>query len=194
MNKQTFLDGLRSALAQLPADEIDKTLSYFGEIIDDRMEEGMSEEEAVASMESIDVLAARIINDAPVMGKAVRKAKKSGISSAVWIVLAVIGFPVWFPLLMAIFAVIISMFVVLIALIISLMAVVIGLGVGGIVTIIGGLFSGILSGYGVLFVVGTGFLLAGIAILLCFPVFYLIKALWAGMKALGRKIRSWFKR
>lgn len=194
MNRQTFLDGLRSALNQLPADEIEKTLSYYGEIIDDRIEDGMSEDEAVASMEPIEVLASRVINDAPPMNKAVRKAKASGIPTGVWVVLTIIGFPIWFPLLIAIFAVLFSVFVALIAIIVALFAVVIGLGLGGIVTVITGIAAGWLTGPVALLMIGAGLLITGLAILLAFPVAYLIKGVWAGIKALGRKIRSWFKR
>ena len=63
MDKRTFLDGLRTALVSLPASEIDKTVAYYEEMIDDRIEEGMSEEEAVASMEPIGVLAQMCIRD-----------------------------------------------------------------------------------------------------------------------------------
>ena len=49
MNKKDFLDALNRRLATLSAQEREKSLLYFSEMIDDRIEEGMSEEEAVSS-------------------------------------------------------------------------------------------------------------------------------------------------
>ena len=50
MQKTEFLDRLRTALADLPAEELEKTLGYYAEMIEDRMEDGMDEEAAVAAM------------------------------------------------------------------------------------------------------------------------------------------------
>lgn len=50
MQKTEFLDRLRAALADLPAEELEKTLGYYAEMIEDRMEDGMDEEAAVAAM------------------------------------------------------------------------------------------------------------------------------------------------
>jgi uncharacterized membrane protein len=194
MNKQMFLDGLRSALSSLPPDEIEKTLAYYGEIIDDRIEEGMSEEEAVASMEPIEVLAARVIDEAPPMNKAVRKAKTSGISTVWLVILAILGFPIWFPLLIALCSAAIAIFAALLVVMIALIAVVVGLAVGGIFAVTTGLFASWATGPYILLIIGSGMLLVGIAILLFFPVMYLIKGIWAGLVALARKIRSWFRR
>ena len=45
MKKQTFLDMLKKRLSGLPKQEIAERLTFYNEMIDDRMEEGMSEEE-----------------------------------------------------------------------------------------------------------------------------------------------------
>jgi uncharacterized membrane protein len=58
MTKSEFLNQLRSRISNLPPDEVERTISYFTEIIDDRIEDGMSEQEAVAGMESIDTIIA----------------------------------------------------------------------------------------------------------------------------------------
>ena len=50
MQKQAFLDALRSQLAGLPEAEINERLNFYSEMIDDRMEEGLTEEEAVDAM------------------------------------------------------------------------------------------------------------------------------------------------
>ncbi len=194
MDKRTFLDGLRTALVSLPASEIDKTVAYYEEMIDDRIEDGMSEEEAVASMEPIGVLAQRIINDTPAVNRAVRKAKQSSVPAIIWVLLAILGLPIWLPLLCLAFGLIISAFALLFGLIISLIAVVLGLSIGGIVGIVFALCHLGVSGMSAVFAVGLCLIGIGLGILLAFPVAYLIKGIWSGIKALGRKIGSLFTR
>ena len=194
MDKRTFLDGLRTALVSLPASEIDKTVAYYEEMIDDRIEDGMSEEEAVASMEPIGVLAQRIINDTPAVNRAVRKAKQSSVPAIIWVLLAILGLPIWLPLLCLACGLIISAFALLFGLIISLIAVVLGLSIGGIVGIVFALCHLGVSGMSAVFAVGLCLIGIGLGILLAFPVAYLIKGIWSGIKALGRKIGSLFTR
>ena len=49
MNKQEFLVQLRNALSGLPKDDIEERIEFYSEMIEDRIEEGLSEEEAIAS-------------------------------------------------------------------------------------------------------------------------------------------------
>ena len=48
MNKQEFLDELRKGLCGLPSEDIEERINFYSEMIDDRMEEGLTEEESVA--------------------------------------------------------------------------------------------------------------------------------------------------
>ena len=50
MNKTEFVLELAQRLSHLPWSEIEERVNYYGEMIDDRMEEGLSEKEAVAAM------------------------------------------------------------------------------------------------------------------------------------------------
>lgn len=54
MDKKSFLDGLKKSLSFLPNDELERTIAYYNEMISDRIDAGMSEEEAVAAVGSID--------------------------------------------------------------------------------------------------------------------------------------------
>ena len=54
MNKQEFLDRLRKGLSGLPQAEREERLLFYSEMIDDRMEEGLTEEEAVAALGSLE--------------------------------------------------------------------------------------------------------------------------------------------
>ena len=69
MTKNEFLNQLRARLAHLNPQEREKSVAYYAEMIDERMEEGMSEAEAVASMEDVGVIAARIAAEHPVQPK-----------------------------------------------------------------------------------------------------------------------------
>ncbi len=53
MNKKEFIERLCMGLKSLPADEAQKTVLFYSEAINDRMEDGMTEEQAVAAMGSI---------------------------------------------------------------------------------------------------------------------------------------------
>ena len=50
MGKQEFLEALRRELSGLPASEADRSASFIEEMIDDRIEDGASEVEAVAAL------------------------------------------------------------------------------------------------------------------------------------------------
>jgi len=63
MTKHKFLKKLSYELRFLEKVEREKSLSYYHEIIDDRIESGLNEEEAVFEMDSISVIAEGIISD-----------------------------------------------------------------------------------------------------------------------------------
>ena len=50
MTKQNFLDKLRTKLKALPKKEVEECLSFYSEMIDDRIEEGLSECDAVSAI------------------------------------------------------------------------------------------------------------------------------------------------
>lgn len=52
MSKADFLRLLERALAQLSEEERQKNLEYYSELLDDMMEEGMTEAEATAKLGS----------------------------------------------------------------------------------------------------------------------------------------------
>lgn len=50
LNKEQFLAALRARITGLPKDDLERTLQYYREMIDDRIEDGMTEFEAVADV------------------------------------------------------------------------------------------------------------------------------------------------
>lgn len=64
MTRELFLQDLNNALAGMDDDEVESILAYYSEMIDDRMEAGMTEEDAVNAMEPVDVIASRVLSEA----------------------------------------------------------------------------------------------------------------------------------
>ncbi len=97
MNKRQFLAEIGTRLRSLPQGDVEKSLDYYSEMIDDRMENGVSEEEAVAAMGSVDDIAAQILLETPFPTLVKARLKPSRALKAWEIVLLILGSPVWFP-------------------------------------------------------------------------------------------------
>ena len=65
MTKSEFIDELCRRLRLMPADEAQKTVIFYSESIDDRIEDGMTEEEAVAAVGSIDDIVREVMGSTP---------------------------------------------------------------------------------------------------------------------------------
>ena len=63
MTKAEFLEQIKAKIAHLPYEDLRKNLDFYSEMIEDRMEEGLTEEEAVATMEPPEVIAAKILEE-----------------------------------------------------------------------------------------------------------------------------------
>lgn len=185
MLKQEFLAQLRDALCGLPQCDIDERLTFYSEIIDDRMEDGLPEEEAVAAVGSVDEIFAQVVADIP-FSKIVKERIKPKRRLTAWeIVLLALGSPIWLSLGIAAFAVILSLYISLWAVVISLWAIfaaLAGCALGGIVAAIVFACSGnLLTGIAVL---GAGILLAGLSIFM----FFGCKAATKGTVLLAKKM------
>ena len=122
MTKMKFLMSLHDRLSGLPRDDVEERLLFYSEMIEDRMEEGLSEEEAVAAIGTVDEIADQIISETPLMKLAKRKIKPKRRLRTWEIVLLAVGSPIWLSLLIAAFAVILSLYVSLWSVIVSLWA------------------------------------------------------------------------
>lgn len=63
MNKNEFLKKLRKRLKSYPRSEVDEALSYYEEMVADKMEYGKSEEQAVAEFGEVSLVAASIAGE-----------------------------------------------------------------------------------------------------------------------------------
>lgn len=182
MNKAEYLDTLREKLTETAISNIDSRIEFYSEMIDDRMEDGMTEEEAVASMESIDSIVATSKLEKPIttlvkekVKESKKKAEKSG-HTGLWIVLAIIGFPVWFPLGIVFAAVFFSLYIVLWSMILVFFCVELAFGVTALGCLLGSLiFWGSLNFPTVLCFIGCALVLGSLAFLLWNPILALCK-------------------
>lgn len=188
MKKIEFLIQLRDRLAGLDESEILESLEYWGELIDDRMEEGMNEESAVASVGTPAAAAGAILSEKPI-AKLVKARVKPKRRLAVWeIVLFWVGSPIWLSLIIAALAVVLSVYVSIWAVVVSIWAAEFSFAVTALATPVLAIVSG---NVGVaLFYLGAGLLLAGLAIFL----FYGCKATTRGAVWLGAWLFRCLKR
>ena len=96
MNKQEFLGALRRGLLGLTEEDIENSVEFYSEMIDDRIDEGMSEDEAVADIGSANEVIQQILSEASLTKLVKRKVKKNRSLKGWEIVLLIAGSPVWF--------------------------------------------------------------------------------------------------
>ena len=190
MNKQEFLISLRKNLSGLPQNDIEERLTFYSEMIDDRIEDGLSEEEAIFEIGNVDDITKQIIADIPFTKLAKEKIRPKRRLKAWEIVLIILGFPVWLPLLISAFAVILSLYILLWSVIISLWAVFASLAacsVGGILACVIFVAGGNeASGFAMF---AAGLVCAGLTIFM----FYGCKAVTDGIVILTKKMAIWIK-
>lgn len=169
MNKKEFLAALRAGLAGLPEADVQHWLDFYSEIIEDRMEEGMTEPEAVADVGSVQDLVAQILSETP-LPKLVHAKVKPKRPLKTWeIVLLVLGSPVWVPLLFAGILMVLACYAVLWAVIVSLYVLDLSLALSGVAFILAAFFQ--LNAQQVLsqlFFVGIGLVCGGLSVFLFF--------------------------
>ena len=101
MTKKEFLSSLESKLQGLPKEDINNRLDFYSEMIDDRIEEGKTEDQAIEEIGSVDEVVEQIAEETPLL-KLVKERIKPKRSLRAWeIIVIILGFPLWLPLLLA---------------------------------------------------------------------------------------------
>ena len=189
MTKEEFINALSTSLRGLSDEDIRKSVDYYEEIIDDRMEDGKTEEDAVSGLGTIDEIKDQILEEVPITKIVKEKIKPKRALKAWEIVLLIIGSPVWIPVTAAFIIVALWLYLcfwlIILCLYLSDFAIFIS-GFGGIVLAFvqqNGFNTG-------LFLAGCGVALIGVAILLFFGFTQIAK----GMIWLSKKIALGIKR
>ena len=170
MNKEEFLTELGDRLSGLPRDAVEDRLSYYGELVDLRMEGGMTEAQAVASIGTLNETVGQIMSEIP-LTKLMKRTMAQQKETHLWkILLLVLTFPIWFSLLISLFAIVLSIGITFWALVIAFFFT----GIAIVAAAVFGLF--VAAGYvfmgkpmGGVFFVGVSLILAGLSI-----VFFLL--------------------
>ena len=184
MTKHEFITQLRDRLSELPEREVEERLSFYVEMIDDRIEDGRTEQEAVADLGPLDEVVAQIVADIPLLQIAKKRITPTRRLKAWEIVLLAVGSPVWASLLIAALAVLIALYASFWAIIVSLWA-----AFGSLVgCALGGVISGLALSVGAnlpagMALIGAGAVCAGLSVLL----FFACKAATKGLVVLASK-------
>lgn len=195
MNKKEFLDILQARLAGLPQEDIKRSLEFYGEMIDDRIEEGMDEQQAVKEIGSVDEVVAQILSETPLQRLLKEKAKPSRTLRVWEIVLLALGSPVWASLLLAAACVFFSVYILIWSLVLVIYCVSVSFAAGAVSGAAGSimlLFMG--NPLSALLFFGAGLICAGITVFMFFASKDITVAIAGLSKMLLIKIKSMFLR
>ena len=198
MTKRDFLMKLEEGLRFLPPSERQERLTFYSEMIDDRMEEGLSEEEAVGAIGDLESILSQSAPEAfPLTPapEAVCPPKSKPKTGPLTLLLLILGATLWLSLLLAGFAVVLSLVITLWSVVVSLYAVfasLIGCAVG---LILGGavfLFWG--RGVSGIAVIAVGLICAGLSVFSFVLCKAATKGVWRLCQNAARFIKHLFVR
>ena len=194
MDKYDFLLALEARLEGLPEADRQASLDFYSEMLDDLVEGGMTEAEAVATLGSVDTIAEEILMDTP-LPKLVKAKMKKRRLSGLEITLLAVGFPIWLPIGIALLAVVFAIYISLWAVVVSLYAANVAMAAcapTGILAAVVLFASG--KPTAALLFLGAGLALAGLSILWFLLCNLTAKGMWKLGKLTLRGIKACFIR
>lgn len=124
MNKKEFNLDLKEKLnIYLPSHDIEKTLSFFNEIIDDKIEEGISEEIAVSQLGNIENIIDQILEDHNIQKRKTKMVWRFwpyNLPTAPLIALLILASPLLLSVVAIIFSLIVSILAIVGAVVVSI--------------------------------------------------------------------------
>ena len=194
MDKYDFLLALEARLEGLPEADRQASLDFYSEMLDDLVEGGMTETEAVASLGSPETIAEEILLEMP-LPKLVKAKMKKRRLSGLEITLLAVGFPIWLPIGIALLAVVFAIYISLWAVVVSLYAANVAMAACAPTGILAAvvLFASGKPAAALLFL-GAGLALAGLSILWFLLCNLTAKGMWKLGKLTLRGIKACFIR
>ena len=195
MKKEEFLSKLKSRLNGLPKSDIEERISFYSEMIDDRVSEGKTEDEAVADLGGVDHVVRQIANDTPLVNLVSERIKPKRTLKGWEVVLIVLGFPMWFPLLMTFISLLFTFYILIwvgVIVVFSLFVSMVGGTLSGIIAMFSGQLVGIPGGFGLS--AGVALFCFGAAILLYFLLGTVTKLTIKLSRKILIGVKSWFIR
>lgn len=194
MLRDEFLSILAERLSGIPKEDLDRTLEYYNEIISDKLEDGMTEVEAINSLGTLDEIVNNTLKEIP-FKKLVKEKLNLNRKLKTWeIVLLSTTAIIWIPILIVMLAVALVLYVCLWSGVITLASGAVSCAATSLIIILGimDLFT---ANFGSgLVLIGIGMTSLGMAILLGLLTFKLAKIMIIVCKKLVLKIKSLFIR
>lgn len=162
MNKEQFLSEIKKRLKYLPQSDIAPSLDYYEEMIDDYIENGMTPDEAVAKMGTVDDAVDHILSELSAEDLKDRRPLRAkeivilAFASPLILVFASVAL----ALIISVWAVIVSLYAAVLSLAVSALAAIIA---AVAFTVLGKISEAVLS-------VGAFLALSGVAVLMLFAV------------------------
>lgn len=190
MTKEMFLRELSRKLHQLPEKELKQQLSYYEELLNDMMEDGITEEDAIYKLGDIQEIVEEILQEQPITTLVKTKVRPRNGWTIAAIIVVVLGSPLWIPLLLAFLLTIGAVIISGAAITVSLGLCTAAFGCVGVFWVIRGfcLFASNIS-YAV-FGIGAGLITLGLTCMAMLTVKYTVIALYKGGRWLYRKVKS----
>ncbi len=114
---EEFLTELKNRIAHLPATEVLRVLSYYSESLEDKLEDGFTEEQAIKSFGSIDEIVKNVEEEVPITlvmkDKVKTKSRGNGVNKALIAIIVVLTFPFWIGILAGAFGIVVGVYAVL---------------------------------------------------------------------------------
>ncbi|MDF2567625.1 MAG: putative rane protein [Oscillospiraceae bacterium] len=207
MTKAEFIRNLSSLIEALPQGEKQKAIDFYCEIIDDRMENGKTEEEAVAELGSILAISQKILAESGQNANYNNYYKSSqsyaapshggwtkdwfgGLSKGWLIVILVLTSPIWIGLVAGVVGIIIGLLGAVLGIVVSLFAAVFALAVACLVGFISSFIVMSTNPIGGFAQLGASLLCGGLCILLCIGSVSLIKLLVKGFRSGYQSVKN----
>lgn len=194
MNKQEFLNALERSLQSVPYEERMRTLAYYEELIDDRLEAGEEESFIIHSLGSVESIARDILSGEEAYPVPERP-RRSGLT----ITLLVLGFPLWGPLLVVAFVLIFVFYLLLFLPVLILGVLSLSFLLAALLGFVGlpflALESGLAQGFPALLLQGGASLfLLGLSLLCAVSVVFTAKGVAKAGKVSWRALASCFRK
>lgn len=190
MNKEQFFNELNKLLKALPEKDRNKANTYYNEIINDYIEDGMAEEIAIEKLGDIHSIADEILSD---NGKNTNKGSSVGSNILIGTLL-VLGFPLWGSLLLAGALLLLSFYIILFCPIIIFGALAIAFLASSILCTVTAMFIFLENiPYGI-FQLGIGIIFFGLSIIFGWLLIYTTKHIFKFYSFTWKKISALFKK
>lgn len=183
MTREEFLTEFTISLKKNNIQDIRKTVKYFEEIIDDKIENGMSEEEAVNSLGSIDEI---ILN----LEEETSPKKGASLSNKI---LLILGFPIWGTIVACFFVIALLAYIVIGTVLLCLWVIYAGVCAYSLYSLVLFFINVIQTPESAILSLSAFLMLSGGAIMLIKPLLVLTKLIFRTSLLLFDKIKLAFK-